>query len=168
LAEDGTFPFEVPTGSIELAIDLSGSGFLPQLLDTVDVGPDREDVPVTAELRRGLEVRLMLEEGSPAVLASGEHLIFALRSSELGAVRGPLSEDSSDVTHHFDQLHLHLDDPTLSSRLVSFEGRFARLSGIPEGTYSLRAFPDDIAFEPEAFKVRREPEEPILVHCRRR
>ncbi|MBL8750338.1 MAG: carboxypeptidase regulatory-like domain-containing protein, partial [Planctomycetes bacterium] len=151
----GRIDLRLPVGAVDVSVWAAGSGHAPRTVLglPVTVGADPPVIPI--DVPRGVEVTVALAPDAPMPrdVCTG-HLFLLLDDREAAMVRGPFAEASAESNHRINGVNMWFDEPGLLHRLVPFGGPHARpLRGLTPGRRRLRAFPDDIVFEPTAIDV---------------
>jgi len=170
LSHDGAAELHLPVGAVDLSVHASELGYAPATVHGVQVTKDPPRLPVVVELSRGVEVKLALVDEAGAGGASlRDHRLFLLEDAQLALLRGPFPRAGASSNYDIDGVHLWVGDPGLLDRMLQPDDRGrARLPGLAPGRYTLRAYPEDLRFEPEAFDVTGEESGPIEIRWRLR
>ncbi len=166
---DGRQDLLVEAGRVDVLVHLVDDGYAQRLVEGIQVPAGGASEVVTLELERALEARLVFAgEGAEPEDLRG-HLLFLVREEEQGSIEGPFAEQGPGVNHRINGIWMRLERPTLLTQMleVGADGH-ALVPGLSPGRYHLRAYPDDFAFEPEAFDLPATGEEPIPVRWKRR
>jgi hypothetical protein len=162
----GCISFKTDPGTYDLVLHFATSGFVPARLTGVVVPEAGKSEEAVVYLDRGVDVRLNFD--SKLDWPSG-HIVFLLQQGQLGMVEGPLSDEDGTATIRINGLRLRLEDSTLmNQRVEPVEGGVRTMRGLVPGRYQLRAFPDNVAFEPDSIDLFTTPEQPIDLHWRLR
>jgi hypothetical protein len=144
---DGVARVELPAGRIELEVDLSPLGYVPEIVpDVVITG---QGVALTVELERGFDVRFAIAREHVRELRG--HAVFLIDRDRPDTLRGPSPGEDGDPFVQVDGLRLWAHRTVLKRRRLSFgaDGR-AQLEALAPGAYVLRCFPEDVSLEPSA------------------
>ena len=161
----GRLAFDVEAGRVDVRVHLAGNGYERALVRGVAVPEDGESEEVVVRLEPGAEARISLDGDGPL----RDHAVFALEEGQLGLVEGPLPDQQLPGTVDLDGICVRLADPLLLNQcLIRRLGGVHVLRGLAPGRYRLRAFPDDVVFEPEVFDVPAAAGAPIELRWRAR
>jgi len=156
---EGLLAVDLPVGSVDVVLTFGDSGFMRADLAGLPV----TETPVEAAivpLARGTTAQFTFRNAAgEAARGLAGRVLFVLRDDELDQVRGPYGRQGAHSNFNVNGTILWLRDPGLGEALLEVDERgMARRSGLRPGRYTIRAFPDDVAFEPASFVVdRREP-----------
>jgi hypothetical protein len=144
---------DLPVGQVDISIYLNADGYAPKAVLGLRVDRQSNGTPVVVELTRGVEARIAVSGDSAFDRDVREgHAFFFLERSQLDLVRGPFPHQGGDSNIRMG-VNMWLADYGLMNQSPEFEGDAAELRGLMPGTYSLRAFPDDLVFEPAEVEV---------------
>jgi RNA polymerase sigma-70 factor (ECF subfamily) len=151
---DGFLTVDLPIGDVDLVITFGDSSYARVDLSQVPV-TDPPTEPMVVLLTRGTEALFEFRPGGdgPARELAGR-ILFALRDDEFNLVRGPYAYQGPHSNYNINDTILWLRDPGLGDSLLDIDERgMARLNGLRSGRYSIRAFPEDLVFEPTSFVI---------------
>jgi len=166
----GAAELHLPVGLVDLSAYANEFGYAPAIVHGVRVTQGTGRDPVILELSRGIARKLALvrEPGEQDGSLRG-HALLLLEDSQIFLIRGPFPDDDDRCNYRFNALHLWVGDPGIMGQRLRFDdGGLARVLGLAPGRYTLRAFPDDLLFEPETFDVTGEEPDPIEIRWRLR
>jgi hypothetical protein len=156
-------------GEVDVLVQLPEEGYSPRLIEGARVPPGGASEIVDVVLERGCKARLLFAGEGVAPEDLREHLLFVVEQADLGRIEGPFAEQDGRSNNRINGICMRLESPTLLSQLLQV-GRdgAAVVPGLRPGHYHLRVYPDDFAFEPEAFDLPGPTEEPLRIAWRRR
>ncbi len=148
----GRVELGLPVGRVDLSLHLDRDGYAPRVVHGLNVVTG-EPEPVVVSLERGLELELACT-GPDGPARPASPLVLLLHESRLASVRGPFPHQGGPSNHRINGVCMWIGDPGLLNRIPRFrdDGR-ARLEGLAPGRYVLRAYPDELVFEPDTFDV---------------
>ena len=159
--DHGSSWLRVPNGELEIEAWPQSEELCPSRGRRVHVSAEGEPTRVEFALVRGTELTLRFDEaGGPP---PGGHAWLLLEQPARDAVR----------EHHSDGCGVSLPyEFVWTQPFVCRQVRFdsagsAVVRGLTPGPHCLRAFPDDLAIEPETIQVGETPSEPAVVRWRR-
>ena len=159
----GRVTMKLPVGAVDLSLYFGESGYARREVHNLAVTDQPDPAPVRIELERGVALTLRIEGETPfdAGHRAG-HLLFVLEEGQVDTLRGPFPTQGGPSNHRINGVNMWVRDPGMLHRLLNFDASgSARLEGLAPGRYTLRAFPDDYAFEPEWFEVVAGAADPI-------
>ena len=132
-----------PVGVVDLRVRWGDRGYAPVVVPGVQVTAEAR--MMTVRMQRGVTARLAFEGGTPP------GALFLLRDDQLDLARGAASGEGNVSVG---SAQLWLDDLSLvDQRLRPDDRGRAVLRALAPGTYTLRAFPSDVEFEPPTIEV---------------
>jgi hypothetical protein len=85
---------------------------------------------------------------------AAQYLLFCVDDRTSPLLRGPVAEKSPECNFSIDGIGMWIGEPGAYTRLVQFHrGPNPKVRGLAPGRHRLRAFPDDLVFEPAEFDV---------------
>ncbi len=151
----GRVDLRLPVGAVDVSLWTVAAGHAPRTVSNLSVTNDPEPAVTPIEVGRGIDIDVTLAPDTPMsreVLAG--HVVFLLDDREAAMVRGPFAVESVESNHRINGVNMWFDEPGLLHRLVPFGAPYARpMRGLTAGRRRLRAFPDDIVFEPAEIDV---------------
>ncbi len=88
----------------------------------------------------------------PALDSLQDHLLFLVCEDQLSLLRGPYPKQGGPSNARINGICMWVGEPGLLDQLVYFdELGWAGVEGLKPGRYTLKAFPEDLVFEPNEF-----------------
>jgi len=147
-------PYDAGAAGIDVFLDLRAAGYAQETVEGIALAaPGAEPGTVEVRLVRGLDCRFRLSDPGAREALDGA-LVFVLAEGEDASVRGPFPDGSGESNHRINGAMMWLERRELTSRLLHFDGTGrGEIERLRPGAYSIRAFPDDVRFEPATFEL---------------
>lgn len=169
---DGVLEIRRPAGPLDLRLAFRADGFQPLERLGLAIPPDLDSAPIRIELEPGIELRLRFEPGPASAGPSPfrGHLVFLLARADLSRVSGPYPSQDPPSNHRINGTCMRLERPDLlEERLPLYDDvGFVVRRGLAPGAHFLRAFPDDLLFEPAEFELAGPEPHELTVRWRAR
>lgn len=152
----GLFEMRLPIGAVDVSMWLTEGGYQARTLQALPVTANADPAPIPVELVRGARVELVLAGDTPMPRdIAQKHLLFFVDERTSALVRGPFAKQGGESNHRLNGINMWFGNPGLLHRHVHFTtaGDPVALRGLAPGRHWLRAFPDDLVFEPASFDV---------------
>lgn len=147
---DGIVEWEAPVGVVDIKVAFNQSGYATRTVEGVVVRADSA-APVDVLLQPAVDVVLYFQGD---VDWRGDAVLFALPPGHFGNVRVAGPGDDASRVRDAGGVPLWVGDGAVWNYWLEMEpGNKARLRGVLPAEFTLRAFPDTLAFEPSTIEL---------------